>query len=69
MFSYLVYSSDIVVYIRVWKTFLRLLYLDERYVNVSPLNRWINNNQYNPLLSLVKMTNYIIQKMHLNILK
>ena len=30
MFSYLVYSSDIVVYIRVWKTFPRLLYLDER---------------------------------------
>ena len=30
MFSNLVYSSDIVVYIHVWKTFPRLLYLDER---------------------------------------
>ena len=30
MFSYLVYSRDTVVYIRVWKAFPRLLYLDER---------------------------------------
>ena len=30
MFSYLVYFRDTVVYIRVWKTFPRLLYLDER---------------------------------------
>ena len=30
MISYLVYSRDIFVYIRVWKTFPRLLYLDER---------------------------------------
>ena len=30
MFSYLEYSRDTVVYIRVWKTFPRLLYLDER---------------------------------------
>ena len=30
MFSYLVYSRDTVVYIRVRKTFPRLLYLDER---------------------------------------
>ena len=32
MFSYLVYSRDTVVYIRVWKTFPRLLCLDERCV-------------------------------------
>ena len=30
IFSYLVYFRDKVVYIRVWKTFPRLLYLDER---------------------------------------
>ena len=30
MFSYLMYSHDTVVYIRVWKTIPRLLYLDER---------------------------------------
>ena len=30
MFSYLVYSRDTGVYIRVWKTIPRLLYLDER---------------------------------------
>ena len=34
MFSYLVYSRDPVVYIRVWKTFPRLLYLDERCENI-----------------------------------
>ena len=33
MFTYLVYSRDTIVYIRVWKTFLRLLYLDERCVH------------------------------------
>ena len=37
MFSYLVYSRDIVVYIRVWKTFPRLLYLDERCVGENML--------------------------------
>ena len=29
MLSYLVYSCDTVVYIRIWKTFPHLLYLDE----------------------------------------
>ena len=42
MFSYLVYSRDTVVYIRVRKTFTRLLYLDERcglghQENITPL--------------------------------
>ena len=32
MFTYLVYYRDTIVYIRVWKTFPRLLYLDERCV-------------------------------------
>ena len=55
MFSYLVYSRDIVVYIRVWKTFPRLLYLDERCVpandtkgsKLEPTNfprRWRGSN-------------------------
>ena len=35
MFTYLVYSRDTIVYIRVWKTFPRLLYLDARCVNFN----------------------------------
>ena len=45
MFSYLVYSRDTVVYIRVWKTFPRLLYLDERCGNC-----WSKNSHSTRLL-------------------
>ena len=68
MFSYLVYSRVIVVYIRVWKTFPRLLYLDERCVltnfeanpqNLFHLSRHYENMpmQYTKIFQVVKIEN------------